>query len=78
MVKYYLKETFGEQYIITILKIWDSYKEINFDWPNKFVLKANHGSGMNIIVYDKKIYNIETIRNIAKKWVKLNMPLWVV
>ena len=73
LVKNYIKEKIGEQYIIPILKVWDSYEDINFDsLPNKFVLKANHGSGMNIIIHDKKKYNIETIRNTAKRWMNIN------
>ena len=73
LVKNYIKQKIGEQYLIPILKVWDSYEEINFDsLPNKFVLKANHGSGWNIIIHDKKKYNIEKIRNTAKRWLKLN------
>lgn len=73
LVKNYIKQTIGEQYIIPTLKVWDSYEEINIDsLPNKFILKANHGSGWNMIVDDKKKYNIETIRNTAKRWLKLN------
>ena len=73
LVKNYIKETIGEQYVIPILKVWDSYKDINFDsLPNKFVLKANHASGMNIIIHDKNNINITNIRNIAKYWLNIN------
>ena len=49
----YCKEKLGEDICIPILKIFDG-KNIKFDGlPNSFVLKCNHGSGMNIIVKDK-------------------------
>jgi len=73
LVKNYIKDTIGEKYVIPLLKVWDSYKKINFDsLPNKFVLKANHGSGMNIIIEDKSKYNIKEIKKIAKKWLNTN------
>ena len=73
LVKNYIKEKIGEQYVIPILKVWDSYEKINFDsLPNKFILKANHGSGMNIIIHDKNKINITNIRNIAKFWLNIN------
>ncbi len=54
LVKNFIKDTIGKKYVIPLLKVWDSYNEINFDsLPNKFILKANHGSGMNIIINDK-------------------------
>jgi hypothetical protein len=73
LVKSYIKEKIGEQYIIPTLKVWDSYEEINFDsLPNKFVLKANHGCAMNKVIDDKNQYKIEYIRNIAKRWMNIN------
>ena len=73
LVKNYIKEKIGEQYVIPTLKVWDSYKKITFNFlPNKFVLKANHGSSMNIIVYNKRKYKLKKIRKIAKKWMNIN------
>ena len=73
LVKNYIKETIGEQYVIPILKVWDSYEKITFDsLPNKFVLKANHASGMNILIDDKNNIDITNIRNIAKGWLNRN------
>ena len=44
LVKNFIKDTIGKKYVIPLLKVWDSYNEINFDsLPNKFILKANHG-----------------------------------
>ena len=47
----------------------NSYEKITFDsLPNKFVLKANHASGMNILIDDKNNINITNINNIILFW----------
>jgi len=73
LVKDYIKKKIGDKYVIPILKVWDSEKQINFDsLPKKFVIKANHGSGMNIIIHDKNKSNLKKIKQTAKKWLKIN------
>lgn len=50
----YCKEKLGEDICIPIIKVYNSTSEINWDeLPQQFVMKCNHGSGMNIIVKDK-------------------------
>ena len=54
----YCKEKIGEDLCIPILFVYDKTDDI--DWnklPNRFVIKCNHGSGMNIIVKDKEKAN---------------------
>lgn len=58
LVRDWVKEKIGEEYLIPLLGVWDSFDEIDFDQlPNQFVLKANHGSGWNIIVKDKSKFD---------------------
>lgn len=48
-------ECIGEEHIIPLFGKWKSFDEIDFSsLPERFVLKANHGSGCNCIVTDKK------------------------
>lgn len=53
-------------------KLLGSYDEPSqIDWdnlPNKFVIKANHGCGYNIICDDKNKCNFEEIKAILRKW----------
>ena len=43
---------------IPLIGVVDKFDDIDFDkLPNKFVLKATHGSGWNIIVTDKSKFN---------------------
>ena len=40
--------------------------------PNSFVIKANHGSGFNIIVNNKTQLNIEKTKKLLKDWIKID------
>ena len=62
----YCKEKLGVDLCIPIIKVYDRVDDIDWDeLPNQFVVKCNHGSGMNIIVKDKSKLNIpETKRKL--------------
>ena len=55
------------------MKIYDNPDQINIDeLPEQFVLKTNHGSGFNIIVRNKKEFDIKKAREILSKWLKID------
>ena len=69
LVRDWVKEKIGEEYLIPLLGVWDKFDDINFDeLPKQFVLKCNHGSGYNIIVKDKSKLDIEDARKKINKW----------
>jgi hypothetical protein len=69
----YSKKKLGKDICNKILKIYHSEKEIDLnELPNQFVLKTNHGSGFNIIVEDKKKFNLQKAKKILKKWMKID------
>ncbi len=73
LVREWVKEKIGEEYLIPLLGVWDRFDDIDFDTlPDKFVLKANHGSGWNVIVKDKSSLNIEATRSKFNNWMKKN------
>ena len=50
-VREYVKEKTGEDLAIPLLGTYDNFADIDFKaLPQNYVLKCNHGSGMNIIV----------------------------
>lgn len=54
-VRKYVEDKIGENYLNEIYDVYDSVNEINLDkLPNKFVLKATHGSGYNVVCVNKK------------------------
>jgi hypothetical protein len=73
LVREWITEKIGEEYLIPLLGVWDSFDEIDFDaLPNQFVLKANHGSGWNVIVKDKATLDKVDAKVKFDKWMKLN------
>ncbi len=71
LVRDYVKEKIGEEYLIPLLGVWDSPDEIDFDkLPEQFVLKVNWGSGQNIIVKDKSKLDIKEAKAKLKEWLK--------
>lgn len=69
LVRNWVKEKIGEEYLIPLLGVWDTFDDINFDeLPEQFVLKCNHGSGYNIIVKDKSKLNIDDVRRKINIW----------
>lgn len=73
LAKEYVKRKIGEQYLFPYWGGWDSFEEINFDiLPNEFVLKCNHGCGMNIVVRDKNQADYEIIKRDLDSWMRVN------
>lgn len=73
LVRDWVKEKIGEEYLVPLLGVWDSFDEIDFDaLPQSFVLKANHGCGWNLIVKDKRLLDREDVRRKFQTWMKLN------
>lgn len=47
--------------------------EIDFNkLPNKFVLKATHGSDMNVICLDKSNFNFKVWKKVLAKWLQID------
>ncbi|MBP3453505.1 MAG: glycosyl transferase [Clostridia bacterium] len=56
LVKQYVTDIIGGQYIIPTLGVWNTAEDIDFDsLPDKFVLKWNHDSGSVIICKNKQM-----------------------
>ena len=67
----YCKDVLGEDICVPIIKVYNNVSEINWDeLPNQFVMKCNHGSGMNIICTDKSKLNKADAINKLNRWMK--------
>ena len=76
LLRNYSKKIIGKDICVPILKIYNDVDEINLDeLPEKFVLKCNHGSGMNVICKDKKSFNLGKAKQKLKKWMNINYGL---
>lgn len=73
LVREWIREKIGEQYLIPLLGVWDRFEQIDINkLPESFVLKANHGSGFIVVVKDKKRLNWDAIQNKFNKWMHIN------
>lgn len=77
LAREYVKEKIGEEYLIPLLGVWDSFDEIDFNLlPEKFVLKTNHACGGNLIVKDKAKLNFKDAREKFKNWLSYNPQVY--
>ena len=73
LVRDWVKEKIGEEYLVPLLGVYDRFEDIDFDkLPNKFVIKCNHGSGFNIIVKDKTQLDMVEVKSKLAKWMVEN------
>lgn len=64
LVREWVQEKIGEEYLIPLLGVYDCFDDIDFSkLPNKFVIKCNHGCGYNLIVTDKNKFILEIDKN---------------
>ena len=76
LLREYSKKILGKDICVPIIKIYNDINEIKLnELPEKFVLKCNHGSGMNIICKNKTEFNISNAKEKLKKWMKINYGL---
>ena len=73
LVKQYVSEIIGEQYIVPTLGVWENFEEIDFSLlPNQFVLKCTHDSGGLVICKDKTKLDKETAKKKIQNCLKTN------
>ena len=66
----------GKDICVPIIKIYNNSEEIKLeDLPEKFVLKCNHGSGMNILCNNKSNFDLEKAKYNLNKWKMINYGL---
>ena len=73
LAKEWITEKLGAQYVTRTYGCWDDPTKIDFNvLPERFVLKANNGSGRNIIVEDKEKLDRNETRRKLKYWLQSN------
>lgn len=71
-VREYVSEKIGEEYLIPLLQVADSFEKVDFySLPENYVMKMNHASGRNIIVkngVNHLGYSDKKLKEIFKTW----------
>lgn len=72
-VREYIQGHIGEKYLVPLLGVYSKFDDIDFTTlPDKFVLKCNHGSGMNVIITNKKLINLKKLKTKFDDWMREN------
>ncbi len=70
-VRHYVKKMLGEEYLVPLYGVYDSFGEIDFDQlPNQFVLKPNHTSGDIFVCTDKAMIDMELLEEKIEGWLR--------
>lgn len=76
-VREYVEKIIGEEFLIPIYGVYESYEEINFDnLPDQFVLKPTHTSGDVFLCKDKSKIDHNSLKNKVQKWLKKDYYNW--
>ena len=75
-VREIVEERVGPWILNELYHVCDDPRDIVWDaLPNSFVLKATHGSGMNIFVRDKSSIDIHAVTQQLQNWLKIDYSL---
>ncbi len=70
-VREWVAERIGQEYLVPLLGVWDTFDEIDFDaLPDSFVLKTNNASATNIIVNNKSDMNKKRMKQKLDYWME--------
>lgn len=73
LVRDYVAEKIGAEYLIPLLGSWENYDDVDFDkLPEQFVLKCNHDSGGLVVCTDKSKLNHKEAKRKLEKSIKSN------
>lgn len=71
LVRDYVRACGYDDILNELIGVWESSVEIPWeDLPNEFVLKLNHGAGMNILCPNKRLLDKESVCKQLDKWKK--------
>ena len=76
-VRDFVAERVGGQYLPKLLQTAAAPEGIAWDdLPSSFVLKANHGSGTNLLVSDKSQVDVHAAMELAGSWLRDGSSYW--
>jgi TupA-like ATPgrasp len=76
-VRQYVKEKIGERYLVPLRTVVENPQSIDFNsLPDSFVVKANHGSGLNLFIAEKKAADPAKIHETLAAWLKIDFAAY--
>ena len=75
-VRDYVKSRIGEEYLIPLITVIYDSKDFKLtNLPEKFIMKASHGSGWNYIVRDKQAESEAALKRLIAAWLSCNYSI---
>jgi FkbM family methyltransferase len=69
LMRDFIKKSGFESFLVPKIGVFDSCAELNWEnLPSQFVIKANNGSGTNLIVWDKKEHHKSEVQKLFKSY----------
>lgn len=77
LVRNYIADKIGNEYLIPLIGVWDSPDEIDFNaLPDQFAMKCNHNSGLGMcICTDKSKLDVKKVKKELRRGLKQNYYL---
>ncbi len=73
---YVFSKGFGD-ILNTLIEVYEAPEDIDFDaLPERFVLKASHGCGWNIVCENKSTFSWAGWRSVMESWMKQNLYIY--
>lgn len=70
-VRDYVREKVGANYLIPQIGCYSKSRDIDFNsLPKRFVIKATHASGWNLVIENKENINIQETKRKIDRWIK--------
>ncbi len=71
LVKNYVAEKIGDQYVAKLLGVWDRVDDIDFtELPDQFVLKTTHDCGGVVVCKNKAALNLKKTKRFLRRHMK--------
>lgn len=68
-VRKFVRNRIGDHYLVPLLGVYDDPEDIDLDeLPDRFIIKAAHGSGWNLIVRDKQALEWRETQRKLQDW----------
>lgn len=76
LVKNFVAEKIGDRFVIPTIWAGSTLPpRAERHWPVPFILKANHGSGMNVMVHTAEAADWDAIEHLCAKWMAKSWPV---
>lgn len=65
----FVRQRIGEEFLVPLLGVYEDADDIDLDsLPDRFIIKAAHGSGWNLIVRDKQALDWRAAKRTVQDW----------